>query len=265
MTARFLAPSSSRSLSPAAALAVPAAARWPARARFSSPRSSRTEGSPRRGAPSDASLTAWATFGLVASGGSAARSARALAYLAQHEDARQERHGHRPARARPARAGRPSRRVARPPARRQARARSSTREIWAILALRRAGEPAPPALARDVLAAQSRSGGWSWLRGRQAGLERHGGRARGAAVGGRRRNADHPWARRARDVPQPRRRVRARRDGRDSDAQSTAWAIQALFACGKRPGGATWRFLAGCAARTAATATPSSMRRRPCG
>ena len=40
--------------------------------------------------------------------------------------------------------------------------------IWTILALRQAGEPAPPALVSAVLAAQKRSGGWSWLAGSAA-------------------------------------------------------------------------------------------------
>ena len=114
-------------------------------------------------------------------------------------------------------------------------------EIWAILALRAAGEPAPPALLDDVRSAQARTGGWSWLRRKPdsndtaAALEalRASGVTgapvtRGLAALATFKNRDGGYA---------------LTRGRDSDAQSTAWAIQALLACGKRPGSATWRFV----------------------
>jgi hypothetical protein len=194
------------------------------------------------GGTSDESLTAWGTLGLVASGEGADARSHALTYLRAHEapglsvtDAALV------TLARLAVGDHPDELLAR------LRAVSPgpllNAEIWAILALRGAGETAPPVLVRDVVAAQSRSGGWSWLRGGKpdsndtaAALEA----LRAAGVGGTPitrgiaalltfRNRDGGFA---------------LTKGRDSDAQSTAWAIQALFACGRRPGTATWRFLA---------------------
>jgi hypothetical protein len=116
-------------------------------------------------------------------------------------------------------------------------------ETWAVLVLRAAGEEAPAALVRDLLAAQSRSGGWSWLRTGKpdsndtaAALEA----LRAAGVAGA------PIARGLKALRTFRNRDGgyALTPGRESDAQSTAWAIQALLACGKRTDAAAWRFLA---------------------
>ena len=109
--------------------------------------------------------------------------------------------------------------------------------IWTILALRQAGEPAPPALVRALLAAQRPSGGWSWLAGgaadtndtaaaiqalRSAGV-RGGPIDRGVAFLRRHQNRDGGFELTA---------------GRGSDTQSTAWAIQGLLAAGRVPGSA---------------------------
>jgi hypothetical protein len=116
-------------------------------------------------------------------------------------------------------------------------------EIWAMLALRGAGETVPADVVHDVVAAQTPSGGWSWTRnGRPdsndtaAALEA----LRAAGVGGRpiKRGLAALQTFRNRDGGY------ALSSGRESDAQSTAWAIQALAACGRRPQAATWRFLA---------------------
>ncbi len=191
---------------------------------------------------SDPSLTAWATLGLVASGGGAEARARALSYLRGHEDeGKSDTEVALLALARLAVGDHPDALLARLRAVKPGPLVNA--EIWAILALRGAGEPVPQTLLRDVLSVQSRAGGWSWLRGGKpdsndtaAALEA----LRAAGVSGapidrglialrsfRNRDGGYALAR-----------------GRESDAQSTAWAIQALFACGKRPGAATWRFLA---------------------
>jgi hypothetical protein len=105
--------------------------------------------------------------------------------------------------------------------------------IWGILALRQAGRPAPPASVRYLLRHQTRAGGWSWsVRAepdsndtaaalqalRAAGVT---GRAveRGIAFLRRFRNRDGGFE---------------LTDGRGSDVQSTAWAIQAYLATGRR-------------------------------
>ena len=115
--------------------------------------------------------------------------------------------------------------------------------IWTILALRQAGEPAPPALVGALLAAQRPSGGWSWLTGgaadandtavaiqalRSAGVH---GRPidRGVAFLRRHQNRDGGFE---------------LTEGRGSDTQSTAWAIQGLLAAGRAPGAAAFRYLA---------------------
>jgi hypothetical protein len=115
--------------------------------------------------------------------------------------------------------------------------------IWTLLALRQAGEPAPPALVEALLGAQRQSGGWPWLAGgaadandtaaaiqalRAAGVR---GRPidRGVAFLRRHQNADGGFELTL---------------GRGSDTQSTAWAIQALLAAGRQPGAAAFRYLA---------------------
>lgn len=114
--------------------------------------------------------------------------------------------------------------------------------IWTILALRQAGEPAPPALVRSLRNAQRPSGGWSWLAGgaadandtaaaiqalRAAGVK---GRPidRGVAFLRRHQNPDGGF-----ELTQ----------GRGSDTQSTAWAVQGLLAAGRAPGSAAFRYL----------------------
>jgi hypothetical protein len=178
----------------------------------------------------------------VAGNGDAGARARALAYLRRHGDAvASDTDAALVALARLALGDRPEALLARMRAV-QPGGRLVNAEIWSVLVLRGAGETAPPALVRDVVAAQSRSGGWSWLRGGKpdsndtaAALEalRAAGVsgpvvARGLAALQGFRNRDGGYALTA---------------GRESDAQSTAWAVQALVACGKRPGAATWRFL----------------------
>ena len=193
------------------------------------------------GGASDESLTAWGTLGLVASRGAADARSRALSYLRVHEEPGMSDTDVALRRARPARRGRPSRGAACPAARGLARAAPVTRRSGRSSRCGGRASRRRPSCVRDVVAAQSRHGGWSWLRGAKpdsndtaAALEA----LRAAGVDGtpivrglaalrtfRNRDGGYALTR-----------------GRDSDAQSTAWAIQALFACGKRPGAATWRF-----------------------
>jgi len=190
----------------------------------------------------DESLTAWGTLGLVASGGSSNARSQALSYLRLNEEpGMSDTDAALVTLARLAVGDRPDALLARLRSVKPGPLVNS--EIWAILALRGADEPAPRTLVRDVLAAQSRSGGWSWLRGGKpdsndtaAALEAL--RAAGVVGAPIARGLTALRAFRNRDGGY------ALTKGRDSDAQSTAWAIQALFACGKRPVVATWRFLA---------------------
>ena len=242
MTTRLVVVVAVALVSVAAALAAPAAGPLAGAGAFLAAAQQPDGGFAEGGRRSDPALTAWATFGLVTSGGSAEARARALDYLRVHDDsgtsdtdvallalARIALGDHPDALLMRLRAVEPGSLV--------------NAEIWTILALRGAGEPAPSGLLREVLAAQSRSGGWSWVTGGKpdsndtaAALEA----LRAAGVTG------SPIARGLAAL-----RAFRNRDGgygltqgRDSDAQSTAWAIQALIACGKTPAGPTWRFLA---------------------
>jgi hypothetical protein len=184
----------------------------------------------------DAQLTAWATLGLVAAG---AETGGAAEYLARQ----------RPASitdvalvamARAAAGDRPEDLLPRLRAHRAGKLVNAT--IWTILALRQAGEPAPPSLVRALLAAQHRSGGWSWLRGgapdsndTAAAIQA----LRAAGVRGTPIRRAVAFLRRHQN-----------RDGgfeltfdRGSDAPSTAWAIQALLAAGVEPGAAAFAYL----------------------
>ena len=194
------------------------------------------------GRQADTSLTAWAALGLVASHASAGARAKALVYLRVHEaDSPQITDIALVAVARIALGDRPDALLAKL---RGVQPGGLVNEAtWTILALRASGEPAPGALIQDLLATQSRNGGWSWTRHGEpdsndtaAAIEA----LRAAGVTGR------PVARALVAL-----RGFRNRDGgygltrsRDSDAQSTAWAIQALIAARTKPLAATWRFLA---------------------
>ncbi len=116
--------------------------------------------------------------------------------------------------------------------------------VWSILAYRQAGKAAPRAFVRYVLASQAANGGFSWTRhgapdsnDTAAAIEalRSGGVngkpiARALAFLRRFENRDGGFALSA---------------GRDSDAQSTAFAIQAFVAAGVKPPRAAFTFLAG--------------------
>jgi Prenyltransferase and squalene oxidase repeat len=194
------------------------------------------------GRRADAQLTAWAALGLVAADTASEARARALAFLRGHEvEIRSPSDRALHALARAALGDRDPGLIAQLLAYRPGAAVNTT--IWTMLALRAAGEGAPAELVRSVLAAQARSGGWSWSKGVAAdsndtaaaleALSAAGvrGRAidRGLSFLTRQRRPDGGVALVA---------------GRASDSQSTAWAIQAYLATGRSPGAAAYRFLA---------------------
>ena len=178
-------------------------------------------------------LTAWAALGLRASG---AETGKALDYLQSREAGLAETTDvELVALAESALGGRPAKLLARIRSAQHANGRigpNVNSTIWGILALRQARQPAPPAAVRFVLRQQARSGGWAWyLNGRPdsndtaAAIEA----LRSAGVTGKpiRRGLAYLLRLRNRDggfelTP-----------GRGSDAQSTAWAVQAFVAAGR--------------------------------
>ncbi len=184
----------------------------------------------------DPQITAWATLGLVAAG---APTAGAADYLARQEPGAATDVA-LVAMARAAVGDRPDELLPRLRAYKPGKLVNAT--IWTILALRQAGEPAPPALVQALLKAQRPSGGWSWLAGGAAdandtaaamqALRAVGVRGRpvqrGVVFLRRHQNPDGGF-----ELTQ----------GRGSDTQSTAWAIQALIAAGASPGPPAFRYL----------------------
>ncbi len=185
----------------------------------------------------DAQITAWATLGLVAAGED---TRGAGAYLAQQNPASATDRA-LVALARSAAGDKPDDLLPRLLAHRPGKLVNAT--IWTILALRQAGEPAPPTLVQALRAAQRPNGGWSWLAGgaadandtaaaiqalRAAGVK-GGPIDRGVGFLRRHQNADGGFELTL---------------GRGSDTQSTAWAIQALLAAGRAPGTPAFRYLA---------------------
>ena len=117
--------------------------------------------------------------------------------------------------------------------------------MWTVIALRAVGEE-PPCRVRpgDPLCAGEgrRLPVAPWWKAR---LERHGGRDPGASGGGRRyrQRVDPAGGRRTACVSRIATAASALTKGREPDAQSTAWAIQALLSAGEKPGKAPFRFL----------------------
>ena len=184
----------------------------------------------------DPQITAWATLGLVAAG---AETGGAANYLARQQP-QTATDVALVAMARAAAGNRPDDLLLRLRAHKPGKLVNAT--IWTILALRQAGEPAPPALVQALLRAQRPSGGWSWLVG---GMPDSNDTAaaiqalRAAGVRGKPIQRAVAFLRRHQN-----------RDGgfeltldRGSDAPSTAWAIQALLAAGMEPGAAAFAYL----------------------
>jgi prenyltransferase beta subunit len=185
----------------------------------------------------DAQITAWATLGLVAVG---AETGGAAAYLARQQP-QTATDVALVAMARAAAGDRPDDVLPRLRAHSPGRLVNAT--IWTILALRQAGEPAPPVLVRALRSAQRRNGGWSWHAAAAADTNDTAAAIqalRAAGVRGRPIDRAVAFLRRHQN-----------RDGgfevlagRGSDTQSTAWAIQGLLAAGRKPGTAAYRYLA---------------------
>jgi len=185
----------------------------------------------------DPQLTAWATLGLAAAG---RENARAAEYLARQEPTVTTEVA-LVAMARTVAGDRPEPLMARLRAYKPGKLLNAT--MWTILALRQAGEPAPPALVTSLRRAQGPNGGWSWHRAAapdandtavaiQA--------LRAAGVRGRPIDRAVTFLRRHQN-PDGGFELTA---GRGSDTQSTAWAIQGLLAAGRAPGPAVFRYLA---------------------
>jgi len=180
-------------------------------------------------------LTAWATLGLRASGSAPRSKAATAKYLATHESEL----GSATDLALVALA---EQALGQSPDRLLTRLRALERPngsvgglvngtAWSVIAFRAAGEPLPRGAARWLLPLQSRRGGWGWTAGavdsndtaavvealRAAGVR---GRPIRRALGFllRYRNRDGGFE---------------LTPGRGSDAQSTAWAIQAFLSAGK--------------------------------
>lgn len=185
----------------------------------------------------DAQITAWATLGLAAVG---KENVRAAEYLARQDPALTTDVA-LVAMARTVAGDRPDDLLARLRKHRPGKLVNAT--IWAILALRQAGEPAPRSLVRSLLAAQRPSGGWSWHAASAADANDTAAAIqalRAAGVRGRPIDRAVVFLRRHQN-----------RDGgfelslgRGSDTQSTAWAIQGLLAAGRAPGAPAFRYLA---------------------
>jgi energy-coupling factor transport system substrate-specific component len=182
-------------------------------------------------------LTAWATLGLRASGAVPRSRAATAKYLAAHESEL----GSATDLALVALA---EQALGQSPDRLLARLRALERPngsvgglvngtAWSVIAFRAAGKPVPRGATRWLLARQTHAGGWGWTAGATdsndtaAVIEA----LRSAGVRGRpiRRALTFLFGYRNRDggfelTP-----------GRGSDAQSTAWAIQAFLAAAKTP------------------------------
>ena len=196
------------------------------------------------GGPPSPQLTAYAVLGLRAAG--AWPRAGTLAYLQSHEDELTDLTDvELAAMAQRTLGGRPDRLLAR--IQRQQHQNGSIGSnvgstVWGIIALRQLGRRAPRGAVRYVLRHQAGSGGWSWYAGVQpdsndtaATVEA----LRSTGVGGRSVRRALAYLRHLRN-----------RDGgfeltpgRGSDAQSTAWAIQAFLAAGKLAPPGSLRYL----------------------
>jgi hypothetical protein len=182
-------------------------------------------------------LTAWATLGLRASGSSPRSRPATADYLAAHEsDLSSATDIALVALAEQALGPSPDRLLAR--LRALERPNGSVGGLvngtaWSVIAFRAAGQAVPRSATRWLLARQRRAGGWGWTAGAAdsndtaAVVEA----LRAAGVRGRPIKRALTFLLRYRN-----------RDGgfeltpgRGSDAQSTAWAIQAFLAAGKTP------------------------------
>ena len=113
---------------------------------------------------------------------------------------------------------------------------------WGALALRQTGQPVPKATVTAILHGQARSGGFPWIRGILPDTDDTSAAVEALAAAGVR---GRPVARALAFI-----RTRENKDGGfalqkagSSNAQSTAWAIQAFIAAGSAPPAAAFRYL----------------------
>lgn len=189
------------------------------------------------GAPGPA-LTSWAVLGLRASGADARSS---LAYLHAHEDElRTPTDVALVALAEQSLGARPEALLARlHPAANGSYGGTLNATFWAVLATDRAS----PTTVRFLLRNQARNGGWSWFVRAQPDSNDTAAALEALAVA-------HV---RGKPVDRAVHYLRALQnrdggfeltEGRGSDAQSTAWAIQGLLAAGRTPPPSAFRYLA---------------------
>jgi hypothetical protein len=230
-----------------AVAALLAASPLEAPVRYLESRQSPTGGFAEPGSQATPGLTAWAVLGLRAAGHTPAALEASRAYLERTEPQLTAATDLELALvARAALGDRPPELIARVRAlERPSGAIGPTLNstVWGLLALRAAGETAPPSAVRYLLAAQTRAGGWAWTRGSEADSNDTAAavqalRASGAAKAPIRRAV--AFLRRF----QNRDGGFELTEGRGSDVQSTAWAIQALVAAGERPPASAFRYLA---------------------
>lgn len=215
-------------------------------ARYLEARQTETGGFAEPGGPPSTGLTAWAVIGLRAAGRPAQDLERARAYLVRSEESLASATDLELVLV--ARASLGER-----PARLLARLRSLERAsgaigptvnstIWGILALRALGEPAPSIAVRYLLRRQLPSGGWSWHASAAPDSNDTAAAVQALCSAG------------VRGTPIRRALAYLRKlqnrdggfelvEGRGSDVQSTAWAIQAFLAGRERPGAAALRYL----------------------
>jgi hypothetical protein len=193
-----------------------------------------TGGFAETGGPPSAALTAWASIAVVAAG---AEPGAALDYLEEHD-------------------GDPM-----PPATRAlvalaeamlgdgrlaaslpTQVSQTNTVIWTVLATRQARRPVSKALVQTLLDRQSPTGGWSWARGvapdsNDTAVALQALRSAGVTGAPIRRGLGYLRGLRNRDGGF------ALVGGRESDAQSTAWAIQAFLATGLKPPAGAYAYL----------------------
>jgi uncharacterized protein YfaS (alpha-2-macroglobulin family) len=212
-----------------------------ATARYLESRQTASGGFAEPGRTADPSTTAWAALALVAAQGSPDALSRARTALAEAEPGlEQQTDVALNVLARAALGERPAAALARLRSYRPGQLLNAT--IWTLLALRQAGEAAPPDLVRAILAAQRPSGGWGWVRGGSPDSNDTAAAVqalRASGVGGRPVTRGIAYLRALQNRDGGFGLVR----GRATDAQSTAWAIQAFLAAGVKPGAPAWRAL----------------------
>jgi Prenyltransferase and squalene oxidase repeat len=193
------------------------------------------------GGSSSGVLTAWAVLGLRSAGVAPARLAGAGSFLARTNVDQGPTDAQLVLLARLSLGDRPTALIAR--VRGRGAGATLNADMWSVLALRAAGERAPPATVRRVRGAQARSGGWSWFaRGAPDSNDTAAAvqALRAAGVRGRVIERGLAFLRRLRTASGGFRLL----PKRAPDAQSTAWAVQAFVASGAPPPRRSLQYLA---------------------